>query len=515
MNYSWISQLSVNGAPVWYDILHATLRTSLLFAIALLVTRYWRQSSAAQRHLVLSVTFLAALLVPIVQVVTPDWNVPMLPASAITERSSQANIPVAISTTAAIPGISPSMSSPGAAQDGVVNHSQSLWTAVGTIIWMLGVLAILAGLYRSHRYVRKVIQATAPVTHVKVLDMVERVKQKIDYTRSISVRYHSINIPIAYGRKAPVILLPLDAESWDRDRLHDVLVHECAHLKRGDSVVQQMVAFACALYWFNPLVWIAARQLRNEREQACDNYVIAFGRRPTDYATLLLDFTSQLSLTRGVVAPMLAFTNSKTIYRRLHAIIDPNRKRSKSTWVYRATLSVVIAGTTFVVSAFSPTARAQLTPSLLRVESSSSTRDRWISVVDSLSEESLKKPLPVATEADESRTKAGVSQERDSSAQGTKIPPGALLVIDGLPEHQNALRPRTSSVKAIRFFYLKSEEAIKKYGPAAKYGAIELTTFSVDEADESPLGTVSDLLKGRAPDGTKADSSNKLKHLQK
>jgi beta-lactamase regulating signal transducer with metallopeptidase domain len=86
--------------------------------------------------------------------------------------------------------------------------------------------------------------------------------------------------PITWGLFRPVILLPFNALFWPRERLQAVLLHETAHIARRDSISQMLSMIACALYWPNPLVWMASRALRNEAEIAADDAVIASGMRP-------------------------------------------------------------------------------------------------------------------------------------------------------------------------------------------------------------------------------------------
>ena len=75
-------------------------------------------------------------------------------------------------------------------------------------------------------------------------------------------------------------MLPVAAQDWSDEQLRSVLLHELAHIKRRDVLGQLLAQFACALHWFNPLVWFAAWRLHVERERACDDLVLA-KRRPS------------------------------------------------------------------------------------------------------------------------------------------------------------------------------------------------------------------------------------------
>jgi beta-lactamase regulating signal transducer with metallopeptidase domain len=68
---------------------------------------------------------------------------------------------------------------------------------------------------------------------------------------------------VTWGALRPVILLPRVAQGWREDRALVVLQHEFAHIARGDWPVQMIAEGLRAVYWFNPLFWIACRRLRH------------------------------------------------------------------------------------------------------------------------------------------------------------------------------------------------------------------------------------------------------------
>jgi TonB family protein len=139
------------------------------------------------------------------------------------------------------------------------------------------------------------------------------------------------------GWLRPRILLPAGACTWTEDRARIVLCHELAHVRRRDWTVQIGAELLRALWWFNPLFWIACTQLRRDSEQACDDEVLASGVAPREYAAQLLD------LARGVRAPSpmwvsaLPMARASTLERRIAAMLDSDVNRqplsARAGWV--------------------------------------------------------------------------------------------------------------------------------------------------------------------------------------
>ncbi len=105
-----------------------------------------------------------------------------------------------------------------------------------------------------------------------------------------------------------------------------MLLHELAHVARLDCLTQTLAMVACAMYWFHPAAWWAARRLRVERELACDDRVIAAGTEPREYAGHLLEIAYALGASR---APALAVTMARRgqLESRLLAALDAARNR--------------------------------------------------------------------------------------------------------------------------------------------------------------------------------------------
>ena len=132
-------------------------------------------------------------------------------------------------------------------------------------------------------------------------------------------------VPLAAGLRKPAILLPASAAGWSPERLRVVLLHEMAHIRRKDCLTQALGELIVCIYWFHPLVWLALRRLRAERERASDDLVLHAGTKPSDYAGHLLDLARVLQpagLSHAVVGMA-----APDLEPRLRAILNPKVNR--------------------------------------------------------------------------------------------------------------------------------------------------------------------------------------------
>jgi hypothetical protein len=162
-----------------------------------------------------------------------------------------------------------------------------------------------------------------------------------------------VALPMTWGLRRPVVLLPADAGSWPVERRRVVLLHELAHVERRDCLTQILAQAACALHWFNPLAWAAARQYTLERERACDDRVLELGTRASEYAGHLLEMARLLRYRQDWALGSVAMARRSQFEGRLVAILDPSLRRALSRWAAGLT-GVVLAVVAVPLAAMRP-----------------------------------------------------------------------------------------------------------------------------------------------------------------
>jgi hypothetical protein len=161
------------------------------------------------------------------------------------------------------------------------------------------------------------------------------------------------DVPVTVGLRTSTIILPVDSLSWTSRRLEMVLAHELAHVERRDVAWNLLGRVACGLAWFNPLVWFAARRMVCEREQACDDRVVSAGFPPSEYASILLQFASELTGKEGVLAGAVSVAEPP-IARRIRAILVPQLSRDTVSWRQRALTVALLGGVTIALGMLRP-----------------------------------------------------------------------------------------------------------------------------------------------------------------
>ncbi len=359
-------------------LLDASVKGLVVIAAAGLAAWLMRRRSASVRHLVWSVAVAGLVVLPGLSVMLPSWQVAILPepsaaapvvtvdgAAALTAAEDNTELPVTEWGPDLPAAAVPSADSVEAGPDemlavGPPADAVSHWPVWLVAAWLMGAAAVLGhfglglvGLWRLTR--RSVEVADGPLA--EAFDELRR-PFGLARLRLLRGRDGRHEMPMAWGLVRPFVFIPADSRHWSAERARVVLVHELAHIRRLDCLTQLAARLACAIYWFNPLAWLAGRWLRAEGEQACDDMVVSAGHRASDYAEHLLYIARSYRAGRRVAAATVPMARTSRIEGRLRAILDPARRRGRLT---KAAVVAALAGAACVVlplSALKATSKA-------------------------------------------------------------------------------------------------------------------------------------------------------------
>jgi TonB family protein len=324
-------------------VLDIGLRASVVLLLALAAAVALRSRSAALRHWVLAAGILAAAAVAPLGIALPAWDLP-LASTAIEVRegslrdASTAEPPIR-STAAGQPVTSPAVST-----FPVEVAINAVW-ATGVAI---NLLVMLVGL-------RRLSQLTASahsLTDARWLAAAERLATGLDVRADVLLQQTGLPTTLGtWGWRRPCVLLPAGCEAWTDDRIHIVLGHELAHIRRGDWALQMATDVVRAIFWYNPLFWFASARLRRESEEACDNAVLEAGVPAADYADHLLQI-ARTCRRPSPLATLVPMARRSTLEWRIAAMLNHTLIRTRPTRRTLATVFAVIVGITLTTASF-------------------------------------------------------------------------------------------------------------------------------------------------------------------
>lgn len=329
------------------------LKGTAILVLAGLASHVIRNTSAAKRNAVWLSAFAALLLLPFTHLASPAWT--WNPVA----RPQEMPRPQPASTLDHYTGVSQIEFTPTLTQ--VVPTEQPWrwpdWKAMLTIIWGAGAGLIL--LRRAivsvqiHLHFRGSKPALSGVLHETLLELL----QVHGIARPLRLRVSPLcHIPVTWGALRPVILLPGDAAEWPVERIRIVLAHELGHIRRWDFAVRTLAQLACAFHWFNPLVWMASRELHLTQEQACDDLILNDKFDPAEYATALVETVRRVHSSSSLSGQVLAMAQCSTLETRIGAIMDAQRNRGATGFL------LILANIVTVVLSLVCSTLAQVAP---------------------------------------------------------------------------------------------------------------------------------------------------------
>jgi beta-lactamase regulating signal transducer with metallopeptidase domain/HEAT repeat protein len=371
---------SGDSASAGLSVVMILVKATLILLAALAVTRTMERGSAIARHLVWFVSLGSLLLIPALSswtplrlailpsadVATPAVGLPNADASGTlgpsgassssaetpaspTQPRSVVQDPNVVATVNTVRGIV----SPNVPWVGLLSNPKVLFS-----IWATVAVLFAGWLAWGALSVSRIIRRSRALDSIEWTNPLWEVADRLGLNEAPRlVRSEDAKMPFACGLLRPTIVLPAECDGWTQDRRRAVLLHELAHVRRRDLVGHTVGRFACALYWFHPLVWTAAKRLRSESERACDDLALNCGARASDYAEHLLDIVTGVR-HHATPAVALAMARRKEFEGRMLAILDPELRRSAPSRKQTVGLVGGLAVLSLVLGAAVPVARA-------------------------------------------------------------------------------------------------------------------------------------------------------------
>jgi len=341
----------------WFRVLAEYLiKSTLVISLGLVLVRLLRRRTASLRHFVLFLFLTGLLFLPLLSLLPAGWKTSLLPAWPEGRSRSPAPIfapadPIESGTwalqteeTRQEPGPAVSYGDPaGSAALTNERASADFHMRSGAIpaVWLtvlsLLLLRLATGLARAALLTRKSEPVDEPAWRV----LLARCLTAVRLRRRVRLMSHpEVVVPLTWGVRKPVVLIPPGHREWTDEQGSTALVHELCHVKRADFLALLLVRLSLAVFWFNPLCWLALRRLKKEQEKACDELVLRAGLRPSAYAAGLLFFKRAAAARWPASVALVGITGGNPFQDRLASILRSTQILTEVTMKMKLALAL-------------------------------------------------------------------------------------------------------------------------------------------------------------------------------
>ncbi len=309
-------------------VLDLCLKSSAILLAAFAVAWIARKTSAARRHLIWLAAFITLALLPLTFAISPRWSWSLqrpAPAKSVFLNTIPVTIAKLPDSSASTVPTKPAWHFPD-------------WSAMAGGIWLTGALLLLARQAAGFWKLRGLRRHSSPFTSGPAVEFASEFGDA-------EMRHSPLcTVPLTWGWRKPVVLLPESASSWPETQLRAALAHEFGHIARRDFLWRQCAQIVRAFFWPNPLVWLAVRALHRAQEEACDDLALSHGASPREYAMQLLEAARALSGATFTTTQAVAMALPSTLEGRVRAIVDEQRdRRAPGLLTHLAAASATIA----------------------------------------------------------------------------------------------------------------------------------------------------------------------------
>ena len=328
-----------------------TIKVSAILLLALIGTLCLRGSSASAKHWVLAVGVVAAVAAPALDVLPIPPVVRMAPVGPLVFDALRPGSYVLFTEPAAGAGVA-ELAAASQRPAAAVVASGDVVGRMAVTIWLLGAVASVGVLLVGLARLRWLRASSSRVTDGRWHRLCADLARSCGLRRGADLVFGPLpGLMATWGWRRPVVMLPASAFEWSAERMRVVLLHELAHARRGDWMLQMAAEALRCVWWFNPLAWMVRARLRRESEHAADDLVLAQGVPGTTCAAHLVELAREVRRHRRTWLPAPAMARPSHLERRLSAMLNPRTNRRPMTRLARCCslgvlvlVSIVVAG---------------------------------------------------------------------------------------------------------------------------------------------------------------------------
>lgn len=158
----------------------------------------------------------------------------------------------------------------------VTQTNMELLNGIAAGIWIAGALVFTGLAIHAWLKLRGIRRSISEVKNKEILNLFKISKQQLNISKDITLGVsNEVRSPLTFGLRKTFVVLPANFEEWlSKDDIKHILLHELNHYKYKDIPTNYLMVLFQIIYWFNPLVWIAFKEMRLDREIACDHAVL-------------------------------------------------------------------------------------------------------------------------------------------------------------------------------------------------------------------------------------------------
>jgi beta-lactamase regulating signal transducer with metallopeptidase domain len=309
----------------------ASWRSLCLAAIAFIVILIMRPRASSARHAVWTIVLCGMLALPILPAVVPRVSFRVLARQQ--SRQQQMNMS--------------SLSNGAPKSSGAISGIP--WTQpAGGPRWLLALAALYLSITTAffvrfligYRLSRRLLARSEKVAESRAAYLLQDLAAAAGLCYPLpDLRFSAaVSVPLTIGWKEPAVILPRNWTEWDGWKLRAVLVHELAHIRRGDWLVTMAACVGRCVFWFHPLAWWLERHLATLAEQSSDDAALESTGDAARYASTILEFASALQAGGHRVTQYgVAMARSARVGRRIERVLELRQPDSgfvkRSAWI--------------------------------------------------------------------------------------------------------------------------------------------------------------------------------------